>query len=347
LGCERFDLPYGFLSRIETGLDGDLSTGTQRIVHAHGDHTLLQPGETCPLSEAYCRKTIQAEDLLVIADAVAAGWEDDPAYDVFERGSYVGGKVVANGELYGTLCFASTEPRTEPFSEAEQTIVRLMSKWVSYELEHGLVTTELERQNERLDEFASVLAHDLRNPLNVAVGRVDVLRSEYDSDHLEDVADALDRMDALIDDVLTLAQGGQSVTETTAVNLSTIASESWASVATDRASLQIDGEVTVQADRSRLQQLFENLFRNAIDHVGCDVTVTVGSLGHGFFVADDGPGIPEEDRADVFESGYTTADDGTGFGLAIVREIVQAHDWTVTVTESDDGGARFEIMTGG
>ncbi|QGN07046.1 PAS domain S-box protein [Halorhabdus sp. CBA1104] len=347
LGCEHFELPYGFLSRIETGPDGDLSTGTQRIVHAHGDHELLQPGETCPLSEAYCRKTIQADDLLVIADAVAAGWDDDPAYEVFDLGSYVGGKVVANGELYGTLCFASTEPRDEAFSDAEQTIVRLMSKWVSYELEQGLVTTELERQNERLDEFASVLAHDLRNPLNVAVGRVDVLQSETDSDHLEDVADALDRMDALIDDVLTLAQGGQSVTDTTAVDLSTIAEASWETVATEHASLHVDSTVTIQADRSRLQQLFENLFRNAVEHTGQAVTVTVGALENGFFVADDGPGIPVDERQTVFESGYTTAEDGTGFGLAIVREIVQAHDWTISVTESDDGGARFEIMTGG
>ncbi|WP_181684632.1 PAS domain S-box protein [Halorhabdus salina] len=346
LGCERLDVPYGFLSRIETGADGDPEAGTQRIVHAHGDHELLQPGETCPLSEAYCRKTIQADELLVIADAVAAGWEGDPAYDVFDLGSYVGGKVVANGELYGTLCFASTDPRGESFSDTEKTIVRLMSEWVSYELEHGLVTTELQRQNERLDEFASVLAHDLRNPLNVAVGRLDHLRSAHDSEHLETVADALDRMDAMIDDVLTLAQGGRTVTDTTAVALSTIAEESWETVETDRASLHVDGDVTVQAEQSRLQQLFENLFRNAIEHAGTDVTVTVGALENGFFVADDGPGIPTDDRQTVFESGYTTADDGTGFGLAIVREIVQAHDWTITVSESEAGGARFEIMTG-
>ncbi|WEL17493.1 Signal transduction histidine kinase [Halorhabdus sp. SVX81] len=346
LGCEHLDLAYGFLSQIKPGPNGDLESGTQRIVYAHGDHALLQPGETCPLSEAYCRKTIQADDLLVIADAVEAGWESDPAYEVFELGSYVGGKVVANGELYGTFCFASSEPREQPFTDAEQTIVRLMSKWVGYELEHGLVTTELERQNERVDEFASVLAHDLRNPLNVAVGRLDLLRTECNSDQLDDVADALDRMDALIDDVLTLAQGGQTVTETGAVELSTIAAESWETVKTEGATLRTEGNVTLQAERSRLRQLLENLFRNSIDHVGEDVTITVGDVENGFFVADDGPGIPEEERVDVFESGFTTAEDGTGFGLAIVREIVQAHDWTITVTESESGGARFEIMTG-
>ncbi|WP_210408911.1 PAS domain S-box protein [Halorhabdus rudnickae] len=345
-GCERFDFEYGFLSRIEPGPDGGEGSGTQRIVYAHGTHPLLQPGETCPLSEAYCRKTIQVEDLLVVADAVEAGWESDPAYETFELGSYVGGKVRANGELYGTFCFASSEPRETPITDAEQTLVRLMSEWVSYELETGLVTTELERQNERLDEFASVLAHDLRNPLNVATGRVEILRDESENEHLETVSDALDRMDTLIDDVLTLAEGGRTVTDTTAVELSVIAAESWETVETDRATLQTEGNVTLQADRSRFRQLLENLFRNAIDHVGEDVTVTVGALENGFFVADDGPGIPSEQRGQVFESGYTTAEDGTGFGLAIVREIAQAHDWTVSVTEGDDGGARFEIMTG-
>jgi len=73
------------------------------------------------------------------------------------------------------------------------------------------------------------------------------------------------------------------------------------------------------------------------------VTVTVGSLEDGFYVADDGPGIPEADREKVFESGYSTDGDGTGLGLAIVRRIAQAHGWDVTLTTSESGGARFEF----
>ena len=64
----------------------------------------------------------------------------------------------------------------------------------------------------------------------------------------------------------------------------------------------------------------------------------------GFAVADDGPGIPADDRDRVFESGYTTGD-GTGLGLAIVKTIAEAHGWTVSVTESDAGGARFVVRT--
>ncbi|MFW5937661.1 MAG: PAS domain S-box protein [Halanaeroarchaeum sp.] len=202
---------------------------------------------------------------------------------------------------------------------------------------------ELTRQNERLERLTSVASHDLRNPLNVASGRLELAREECESAHLDEVAGAIDRMDALIQDLLTLARSGQSIETTDAIDLSTLATDSWANVETDHATLDVASDTAVVGNTSRLKQVFENLFRNSVQHGGEDVTVSVGDLPDGFYVADDGPGIPEDDRAHVFEYGFTTADDGTGFGLAIVREIVEAHGWDVRVGESDAGGARFEI----
>jgi PAS domain S-box-containing protein len=203
---------------------------------------------------------------------------------------------------------------------------------------------ELERQNERLKNFASVLSHDLRNPLNVAQARIDLAGEEFDSEHLDSARDALDRMETLITDILALARQGQSISETTEISLATVAEDAWSVVDTQEATLVGEATLRFEADEERLQQLLENLFRNAIEHGGSDVTVTVGAIdGRGFYVADDGPGIPEEDREDVLESGYTTSQDGTGFGLAIVSEIAEAHGWSVEVTESGAGGARFEI----
>jgi signal transduction histidine kinase len=66
-------------------------------------------------------------------------------------------------------------------------------------------------------------------------------------------------------------------------------------------------------------------------------------MNEGFYVADTGFGIPESDRMEVFEAGYSTSEDGTGFGLRIVKQIVDAHGWDITVTESNQGGARFDI----
>jgi signal transduction histidine kinase len=152
-------------------------------------------------------------------------------------------------------------------------------------------------------------------------------------------------METLIDDSLTLARQGDPVTDTKPLAFETIAAQAWAVVQSDEATLMVEKDFTLQADPDRLQQLLENLFRNAIDHSNGAVSIHVGPLTEptGFYVADDGPGIPESERRDIFEPGYSTDENGTGLGLAIVSEIVDAHGWDVTVTEGSEGGARFEI----
>jgi PAS domain S-box-containing protein len=241
---------------------------------------------------------------------------------------------------------------------------------------------ELERKNDRLERFTSLVSHDLRNPLNVAQGRLELARTSDDpSAHLDDAANALGRCQQLVDDLLTLAREGDNVDDTDAVALDTVAENCWRHVETNGATLVVDADATVEADRSRLQQLLENLVHNAVDHGstgseernpsdsrpavddnqtqpsdavehgsangdGTDhggVTVTIGAVADGFYVADDGPGIPADERDRVFDSGYSTADDGTGFGLSIVREIAEAHGWTVDIKCSAEGGARIEV----
>jgi PAS domain S-box-containing protein len=199
----------------------------------------------------------------------------------------------------------------------------------------------LRRQNERLDRFASVVSHDLQNPLNVAMGYLGEVRDDLDRPELDVVAESLDRMEALVDDLLTLARTGQQVQSVETVDLAELADSCWETVETADATLVVDTDRRVRADRGRLRQLLENLFGNAAEHAGDDVTVTVGDLPGGFYVGDDGPGIPPDEREAVFESGYSGSSDGTGFGLAIVQEIARAHGWTVDVT--CDGGTRFEV----
>jgi len=201
---------------------------------------------------------------------------------------------------------------------------------------------QLQRQNERLDEFASIVSHDLRNPLNVAEGWLELARSEHDSDQLAAVAGAHDRMRSLVDDLLALARHGRADLDPTAVSLPGLAERCWEAVATPEATLAVETDTTVRAVESQLRRLLENLFRNAVEHGSPDVTVTVGELSDGFFVVDDGPGIPPEQRDVVFDSGFSTSPDGTGFGLRIVREVAEAHGWTVRVVDDADG-ARFEV----
>lgn len=251
---------------------------------------------------------------------------------------------------YGVLLIGGRQ--TAAFDDDDYTLAKILGNDIESALDR--VTREqklrareqeLAEQNERLETFANVIAHDLRNPLSVATGYLEVAQQEQgELEGLDRVDDALDRMDALIEDVLTVARKNNAIEETEQVDLKTLTTDAWATVETEGATLDVDGNVRLEVDRSRTQQLFENLFRNAVGHCDNDVLVTVGPLDNrGFFVEDTGPGIPEDERDEILEYGHTTDADGTGFGLAIVREIIEAHGGSLTVTESESGGARFEI----
>ena len=267
-----------------------------------------------------------------------------------------------------------------------------------------------------VDQVSSVISHDLRNPLDVAKAHLRAARETGDPEHFESVVDAHDRMERIIRDVLTLTRGDAVVDPSERVSIETAAADAWRSVDTDGATLDLAGSLpTVTADADRVRRLFENLFRNSVEHNSpdgrtqyddgveresasdpsrtaddgvadgsvddrarageCDadtpspdtheertpgtddqpcsrsdeadaengVTVTVGALADGFYVTDDGTGIPDGERETVFEPGYSTMNGGTGLGLAIVERITVAHDWNITLTAADRGGARFEI----
>ncbi|WP_248515900.1 ATP-binding protein [Salinarchaeum laminariae] len=197
----------------------------------------------------------------------------------------------------------------------------------------------LSRQNDRLERFASVLSHDLRNPLGIAKGRVREL--DGDSGAKDDVTWALERMDELITEVLELARQGAVVDDPKPVSLSDPVFAAWETVG-GGGSLECEALPTVSGDEKRLRALFENLFHNALQHGGEDVTVSVTHQDDTLVIEDDGPGVPDDQRDEIFDHGFTTNEDGTGFGLSIVREIVEAHGWQIRV-EPSDCGARFVI----
>jgi len=330
---------------VEAGFLTEIADGTQLIVQASGDHELLQPGESCPLAQSYCRKTIKQENALTVQHAELEGWEDDAAYELFGLESYIGAKVVIDGEIYGTFCFADSEPREQSFSADEETFVELMASWVSYELFQQRAIQRIEEQRDQLEEFTSVVSHDLRNPLSIIRGYLDLAENSGDPEHFDRCQNALDRMEELIDDLLILAREGDTIAETESIELTELLERCWSFVPTEQATLEVKSDLVIRGDWSRVQQLFENIFRNAVEHGGDDVTVRVGALedGTGLYIEDDGPGFPKGTTEQVFEDGYSTSKRGTGFGLTIVDQIVEAHGWTITATEGTDGGARFEI----
>jgi len=204
---------------------------------------------------------------------------------------------------------------------------------------------QLERRNEQLDRFAGVVSHDLRNPLQVAAGNLDLARRTGDPEHFDTVERSHDRMERLVEDLLALARQNEDL-NTERVAVTDVAERAWSHVDTAELELVVETDgLSVEVDSERVSQLFENLYRNVVEHAGEDVTVTVETLSdeRGFAVTDDGPGFGDADPGAVFEDGYTTSRDGTGFGLSIVAEVAPQHGWSVDATDDDDGGARIEV----
>ncbi|WP_280535797.1 PAS domain S-box protein [Halopenitus sp. POP-27] len=330
---------------------------------------------TFTAGEAIAWRAYESGEPLSIPDV-----RDDP--DVYDPDTDLRSEVYLPLAEHGVLVAGSET--VDDFTEQDVVLGEILAGNVATALEQVDRTEtlrarerELVEKNERLEEFTSIASHDLRNPLNVAQGRVELAADECDSDHLEDVQRALDRMEALIADLLTLAREDAADVDIKTVDVATVARACWRTVTTADATLVVDVDRPIRADEGLLRQVFENLLTNAVEHGstspgsnaredadehsstsprsnaredadehgGTDVTITVGELPDetGLYVADDGPGIPPEERDRVFEYGYSGADDGTGFGLAIVEKYAAAHGWDVDVTESDAGGARFEI----
>ncbi|WP_225335673.1 PAS domain-containing sensor histidine kinase [Halomicrobium urmianum] len=273
-------------------------------------------------------------DYLAVCDAA-----DDP--DAAAAAAGIRG-VLADGERfrYEYPCHSPGERRwfimdVRPFEWRGEQQVLVIHTDVT---ERREAENDVERKNERLEAVTGVLSHDLRNPLTVALGRAEMMEGE----HAEAVRDALERMETIIEDAWTLARveavdGGEPVA------VGDVARAAWRHVATEDAALSVDGDVRLIADESLLTQFFENLLRNAVDHAGDGCQITVGPLRDGFYVEDDGPGIPPGERERVFEAGVTTGGGQTGLGLSIVSRIASMHDWAVSVTDGTDGGARIEV----
>ncbi|ELY46939.1 sensor histidine kinase [Natronorubrum bangense] len=144
LGTEYLDLPIGFFTHI--------TADRQEILQAVGDHRLIQSGESCPLDEAYCRRTIELESPLAIQDANISSAISEAAIQTFDLGAYIGAKVIVDGETYGTACFADDNPRNESFTDAEQFFVELIGRLSGQALERQTYERQLAQRGERLNE---------------------------------------------------------------------------------------------------------------------------------------------------------------------------------------------------
>ncbi|OLZ39796.1 histidine kinase [Natrinema saccharevitans] len=334
----------------------DATAGIERPTERRDEHGVLVPAAT----------TDRTEELLGTVPALGP---DSIAWDAFVAGeTLVHGDVrrsdnVRNPETpirseihiplgdAGIFIAGSTTPND--FDAETITFARILAANVEAALERAhreaelaARTAELERQNDRLEAFASTVSHDLRSPLTLAAGHLENLAAHVDGEgerYREEIDWALERMETLIENVLALARSGQRLTETEPVDLDAVVDRARRTVDPDLDLVRETPLPTVEADADRLQVCFENVFRNAREHVGDDVTITLERTADGFAIGDDGPGVDPDERDAILESGYSTEPEGTGFGLAIVSEVIEAHGWSIAVEESAAGGLRLAV----
>ncbi|MFC7228538.1 response regulator [Salinirubellus salinus] len=318
----------------ESGEALELLTAVDRVDEVFDEPPHYERGGEPGSRAAFAWQVFESGESAVVEDVAADPrvTESTPARSL----------VVHPLERHGIFLVSSPEP--DAFDETDRMLSELLATSLRTALDRVEREAQLRERNERLDEFTRVVSHDLRNPIAVARGHLEIAAEDGagDDPHVAASRRAVDRMATLVDDLLALARRDEAVTDPRPVALRSLAEESWANVETGEARLVVEADRTVAVDPGRAKQLLENLARNSVEHAGSAPTVRVGALPDGFYVEDDGPGIPLDEREDVFVAGYAT-DGGTGFGLAIVERIAEAHGWTVAVGESEAGGARFEF----
>lgn len=204
----------------------------------------------------------------------------------------------------------------------------------------------LQQRNDRFDDLAEVVAHDLQTPLATARGR---LESVEDGDHerVDRALAALDRVDDLREDIETVLRTRELVSETEPVDIESVTADAWESVETSgNASMEVVGEPHVGADPGACRRLLENLLANSVEHGDTDISVRIEPIDGGFSYEDDGPGIRPAIRDDVFMPGFSTKDETkSGVGMTSIEQIVEAHGWQIRIAEPEQlGGVRFEIQ---
>ncbi|MFW6152795.1 MAG: sensor histidine kinase [Halobacteriota archaeon] len=242
-------------------------------------------------------------------------------------------------ETVGLL--VATATREGAFDEADRRWAEQLASLVENLLADDLGDGE-SAMAARLERIATVLDHDFADPLTVARGALELAQETDDPDHFARAHRAIDRIEHLVAGIERMARADEHIGRLELVELRTVVDEVWPAIDHEGATADVRDSRPIVADRYALEQLVFNLLSNAVDHGGAHVRV--GCTDTGFFVEDDGPGIPSALHDDIFAWGSSSRSDHKGIGLSIVTQICDAHGWEVDVTEGELGGARFEVI---
>jgi signal transduction histidine kinase len=346
VGMSYLDLPVGFCTRIEDG--------TQEIVYATGEHPLIQPGECCPLDEAYCRRTVRVESALAVQDAESSATISAAATETFDLQTYLGAKVTVEDDVYGTVCFASRSERASEFTRAETHFVELLAKLVGQAIERGRYEQELKSRQRRLNErnqmvsvLNRVLRHNLRNEMNVMTGYAEALRDRVDGDEAEYASRIIETGADLVElseTARTLESSLNRPAEPTATDIVSTVRQVAAEIREryPAATVAVETpESAVARSGPRLETALVELVENAAEHAGeapsIELTVRETHERVVIEIRDDGPGLPEHEREVLRTGEETTLVHGSGLDLWVAHWLVETLGGTLQVSEGTPG----------
>lgn len=374
LGCRLLGMDIGKVCKI----DPHSNTNTPLNTYGFQEHNLI-PENSLDLDKTYCSITFVAKKPIAFHNADISLYKDHPCYKITPIKAYIATTIVLNNKKFGTISFASKNPRKEPFSETDKDLVSLIGSWVSVNLEREFAQLELEEARDKAEDanrtkssFLANVSHELRTPLNAIIGYSELLREEAEDLGSVEFASDVDKINSsgqhllsLINDILDLSKIEAGKME---LNFEYFPFRSLLNdvVETIKPLMKANnntlqtvcaGDINeIYSDSKGLKQILLNLLGNAgkFTKQGTISLIINKEIRSGqpwmeISIKDNGIGMTEDQIARLFQAfsqvdpATTTKYGGTGLGLAISRRICQMMGGEIQVSSKLEHGSTFTM----
>lgn len=375
LGCERFRLTYGILSKV------DKDSGKYQIIgHYPSEQELPSKGKglEIDLDLTYSSIVLESGKAIAIEDISKSEFSDHKAGSHLPLKAYICAPVMVSGEQYGTINFSSKEAFTSPFTEGEIDLVNLIAQYVGSELESRINNSQLieakdlaEQAANAKSDFLATMSHEIRTPMNGVIGMTSLMLqtklSEEQLDYVNTIRLSGDALLSVINDILDFSkiESGNMTLEEFPFEISQCVEEAVELISPRMTGREVEllyfvessMPAIVAGDITRLRQVLINLISNAVKFttdgeivVRADINKLEGKKAELIFsVRDSGIGISETQQANLFKS-FSQADSsttrkygGTGLGLAICKRLVELMGGEIWVDSEEGVGSDFQF----